>query len=66
MTDAAAPLIVTVLAVPLGTALCVTLMPTAGAADRLNLATSTLTAALALVLAVLALAATPEVAARGG
>lgn len=65
VTDAAAPLIVAVLAVPLGAALLVTLMPTVAAADRLNLATSTLTAALALALAVVALAAAPDVASRG-
>ena len=38
MTDAATPLIVAVLAVPLGAALLVALMPTPAAADRLNLA----------------------------
>ncbi len=65
MTDAAAALIVAVLAVPLGAALLVTLVPSPRAADRLNLATSALTAALAVALAVVALAAAPGVAARG-
>jgi hydrogenase-4 component F len=64
VTDVATPLIVAVLAVPLGAAMLVILMPSAGAADRLNLATSALTAALALVLAVVALAAAPDVASR--
>jgi hydrogenase-4 component F len=63
VTDAA--LAIAVLAVPLGSAVLVGLMPTPRAADRLNLATSTLTAGLALALAVLALAAAPEDAARG-
>jgi hydrogenase-4 component F len=65
VTDAATPLIAAILAVPLGTALLVVLMPTPAAADRLNLATSTLTAALALGLAVAAIVAAPDVAARG-
>ncbi len=66
MTEAVTPLIVAVLAVPLGAALGVALVPSAAAADRLNLATSALTAALALALAVVALAAAPDVAVRGG
>jgi len=65
VTDAAPALIVAVLAVPLGSALLVTLVPSARAADRLNLTTSAVTAVLALVLVVLALAAAPAVAARG-
>ncbi len=65
MTDATPALIVAVLAVPLGAALLVWLMPSPRAADRLNLIASTLTAALMLVLAVFALAAAPGVAARG-
>jgi hydrogenase-4 component F len=65
VTDAATPLIAAVLAVPLGAALLVALMPTPGAADRLNLATAGLTAALALTVAAIALAAAPDVAARG-
>jgi hydrogenase-4 component F len=65
VTDAATLLIVAVVAVPLGATLLVVLMPTAAAADRLNLATSGLTAALALALAVVALVAAPDVAARG-
>jgi hydrogenase-4 component F len=64
VTDAATPLIVAVLAVPLGAALLVALMPTPAAADRLNLATAALTAALALTVAVIALTAAPAVAAR--
>ena len=64
MTDAATPMIVAVLAVPLGTAPLMFLMPTATAADRLNLASSALTAALALTLSVVALAAAPDIAAR--
>ncbi len=63
MTDAV--LAIAVLAVPLGSAALVALMPTPRAADRLNLATSGLTAALALALAVVALAAAPGEAARG-
>jgi hydrogenase-4 component F len=58
-------LAIAMLAVPLGSAALVALMPTPRAADRLNLASSGLTAALALALAVLALAAAPEEAARG-
>ena len=50
MTDAVPA--IAVLAVPLGSAALVGLMPTPRAADRLNLATSGLTAALALALAV--------------
>jgi hydrogenase-4 component F len=65
VTDAAPALIVAVLAVPLGAALLVILVPSPRAADRLNLATSALTATLALVLAVTALAGAPGVAARG-
>ena len=63
MTDAV--LAIAVLAVPLGFAAAVALMPSARAADRLNLATSALTAALALALAALALAAAPDDAGRG-
>ncbi len=65
MTDATPALIAAVLAVPLGTALLVWLMPSPRAADRLNLIASTLTAALALALAVVGLVAAPGVAARG-
>jgi hydrogenase-4 component F len=65
VTDAAPALIVAMLAVPLATALLVTLVPSPRAADRLNLTTSVLTAALALVLAVTALAGAPGVAAEG-
>jgi len=65
VTDAAPALIVAALAAPLGAALLVTLAPSAGAADRLNLAMSALTAALTLALAAIALAASPGVAARG-
>jgi len=65
VTDAAPALIVAVLAIPFCAALLVWLVPSSRAADRLNLATSTLTAALALALAVVALAAAPGVAARG-
>ncbi len=63
MTDGI--LAIAVLAVPLGTAAAVALMPSARAVDRLNLVGSTLTAALALTLAVLSLAAAPAAAARG-
>jgi hydrogenase-4 component F len=63
VTDAATPLIVAVLAVPLGAALLVALMPTPAAADRLNLATAALTAALAVTVAVIGLTAAPAVAA---
>jgi hydrogenase-4 component F len=63
VTDAV--LAIAVLAVPLGSAALVALLPTPRAADRLNLATSGLTAALALALAVVALAAAPGEAARG-
>jgi hydrogenase-4 component F len=63
VTDAA--LAIAVLTVPLGSAALMALMPTPRAADRLNLAGAGLTAALALTLAVLALTAAPEVAARG-
>ncbi len=63
MTDAT--LVLAVLAVPLGSAALVWLMPTARAADRLNLATSVATAVLALALAVTALAAAPGEAAGG-
>lgn len=63
MTDAT--LASAVLAVPLAAAALVALMPTPRAADRLNLATSVLTAALALGLAAMALAAAPEEAGRG-
>jgi hydrogenase-4 component F len=65
VTDAAPELIAAVLAVPLCAALLVWLVPTSRAADRLNLATSALTAALALALAIGGLAAAPGVAARG-
>jgi hydrogenase-4 component F len=63
VTDGA--LALAVLAVPLGSAAVVALMPTARAADRFNLATCGVTAALALALAVMALAAAPSDAARG-
>ena len=63
MTDAA--LVYALLAVPVGSAALVGLMPTPRSADRLNLATSVLTAALALALAAIALAAAPEEAAAG-
>ncbi|MEX2105917.1 MAG: proton-conducting transporter membrane subunit [Solirubrobacterales bacterium] len=63
MTDGA--LVLAILAVPVGSAALVGLMPTAAAADRFNLATSALTAALALTLAVIALAAAPGEAAHG-
>jgi len=65
VTDAAPALIVAVLAVPLCAALLIWLVPSSRAADRFNLATSTLTAALALALAIVGLAAAPGVAARG-
>lgn len=65
MTDAAPTLIGAMLALPLGTALLVALMPSPGAADRLNLAASALTAAIAMALAVGALTSAPEVSARG-
>jgi len=65
VTDATPALIAAVLAVPLGAALLVWLMPSPRAADRLNLIASILTAALALALAVVGLAAAPGVAARG-
>ncbi|MGD9734033.1 MAG: proton-conducting transporter membrane subunit [Solirubrobacterales bacterium] len=64
MTDAVPALIVAVLAIPLLTAGLMTLVPSAAAADRLNLASSALTATAALVLAIVALAATPDVASR--
>jgi hydrogenase-4 component F len=63
VTDGA--LAIAVLAVPLGTAAAVALMPSARAVDRLNLAGCALTAALALTLAVLSLVAAPADAARG-
>ncbi len=59
-------LVVAVLAVPVATAVLVGLMPTPRAADRLNLAGSALTAALALALAAIALLAAPGPAAAGG
>jgi hydrogenase-4 component F len=65
VTDAAPALTLAVLALPLGAALLSILMPSSRAADRLNLATSALTASLALVLAAIALAGAPGVAARG-
>ncbi len=58
-------LILAVMAVPLGSAALVGLMPTASAADRLNLATSCLTAALAVSLALIALLAAPGEAGAG-
>ncbi|MGH2975800.1 MAG: proton-conducting transporter membrane subunit [Solirubrobacterales bacterium] len=65
MTDATSALIAAVLAIPLCAALLAWLVPTSRAADRLNLASSALTAALALALAIVGLAAAPGVAARG-
>jgi hydrogenase-4 component F len=62
VTDA---LVIATLAVPLGAALLVTLAPSARAADRLGVGTALVTATLALVLAVLAIADAPEAAARG-
>ena len=53
------------LALPLASAAILALAPTPRVADRLNLVSSALTAALALTLAVAALAAAPEDAARG-
>ncbi len=50
---------------PLGAALLVTLAPSARAADRLSVGAALVTAALALVLAVLAIADAPGAAARG-
>lgn len=63
MTDAA--LVPAALAVPIAAAGLVAAMPTARAADRFNLATSMLTAALALCLAAVALAAAPGEAVSG-
>lgn len=63
MTDGA--LAIAALTAPLATGAAVALMPTARSASRLNLVGSCLTAALALTLAVLALAAAPAAAARG-
>ncbi|MGB7587763.1 MAG: proton-conducting transporter membrane subunit [Solirubrobacterales bacterium] len=63
MTDGAVA--IAVLAVPLCTAAAVALMPTARAVDRLNLAGCSLTATLALALAVEALISAPADAARG-
>jgi hydrogenase-4 component F len=65
VTDAAPALIVAVLAVPLCAALLVWLVGSPRAADRLNLIAATVTAALALTLAIVGLAAAPGVAARG-
>jgi len=58
-------LIIAILAVPLFSAAAVGLMPSARAADRLNLVTSVLTATLASILAAIALLAAPGEAARG-
>lgn len=63
MTDAV--LVYAVLAVPLVTAALVGLMPTPGAADRLNLAASSLTAVLALTLGAIALVSAPAPVAAG-
>ncbi|MBS1881651.1 MAG: hypothetical protein JSS97_01695 [Actinobacteria bacterium] len=62
MTEA---LVIATPAVPLGAALVLPLTPSARAADRLNVGAALLTAALALVLAGLAIAAAPGTAARG-
>ena len=64
MTELATPLVVAVLALPTVAAAVVALMPSLRAADRLNLALACITAALALALAIDALAAAPDVAAR--
>lgn len=64
MTEQA--LALAMLAIPVATAALMPAMPSGRATDRLNLAGATLTAALALVLAVVAIAAAPGVAARGG
>jgi hydrogenase-4 component F len=58
-------LLIAMLAVPPGAALVIALAPSAPAADRLNVGAAVLTAALALTLAVLAIAAAPDAAARG-
>jgi hydrogenase-4 component F len=63
VTDAT--LVIATLAVPVAAAVLVWLMPTARAADRLNLVVAALTAALALTLAAIALAAAPAEAATG-
>ncbi len=63
MTDGA--LAIAMLALPLGAAALGPLLPTARAVDRLNLVAAVLTAALALTLAVVAIAAAPDTAARG-
>ncbi|HEX3736877.1 MAG TPA: proton-conducting transporter membrane subunit [Solirubrobacterales bacterium] len=63
MTEA---LVIAMPAVPLAAALVVPLAPSARAADRLNVAAAVLTAALALTLATLAIAAAPDAASRGG
>ncbi len=63
MTDVT--LVYAVLAAPLGAAALIGLMPSAAAADRLNLACSVLTAGLALALAAVALLAAPDRAASG-
>jgi hydrogenase-4 component F len=60
-----ATLAIAMLAAPLGAALVGPLAPSARAADRLNVGAAALTAALALTLAVLAIAAAPGEAARG-
>lgn len=56
---------IAVLALPLGTAAAVALMPTARGADRLNLAACAVTATLGASLAVMGLIAAPAEAARG-
>ena len=63
MTEGA--LAIVMLAAPLGVAALLSLAPSARAADRLNLVGGVLTAALALTLAVIALAAAPGRAASG-
>jgi len=58
-------LAIAMLALPLGAALAGPLAPTARAADRLNVGVAVLTAALALTLAAIAIAAAPGQAAHG-
>lgn len=62
MTEA---FVIAMLAAPLGAALVAPLAPSARAADRLNVGAALLTAALAVTLAVVAIAAAPDAAARG-
>ncbi len=64
MTELTTPLVVIVIGLPALAAGVVALMPSLRSSDRLNIALAAVTAAVAMTLAIVAIAASPDVAAR--